>query len=140
MLSETDNSGIEYKSFTEESAHRGRVCNSVEVNGLNDETKAPFKSEIVLPRISSTESARGALNDANNVYSKLIQEVKRIESIERDQGLRRKRKKIVKLPKRRKGPGAGARVRIKLIRKERKERNEEEQEETKPVQVETNWC
>ena len=39
------------------------------MNGLSDETKAPFKSEIVLPRISSTESARGALNDANNVYS-----------------------------------------------------------------------
>ena len=58
------------------------------------------------------------------IATNLIQEVKRIESIERDQGLRRKRKKIVKLPKRRKGPGAGARVRIKLIRKERNERNE----------------
>ncbi len=69
MLSETDNSGIEYKSFTEESATEEEYATPLEVNGLSDETKAPFKSEIVLPRISSTESARGALNDANNVYS-----------------------------------------------------------------------
>ena len=69
MLSETDNSGIEYKSFTEESATEEEYVTPVELNGHGDETKTPFKSEIVLPRISSTESARGASNDGNNVYS-----------------------------------------------------------------------
>ena len=92
---ETDNSGIEYKSFTEESATEEEYVTPVEVNGLNDETKTLFRSEIVLPRISSTESARGAWVEKPTTFiaTNLIQEVKRIESIERDQGLRRKRKK-----------------------------------------------
>ena len=95
------------------------------MNGLSDETKAPFKSEIVLPRISSTESARGALNDANNVYSKETNPRSKKDRKHRKRSrTSSKEKKIVKLPKRRKGPGAGARVRVKLIRKEGNERNE----------------
>ena len=123
MLSETDNSGIEYKSFTEESATEDEYVTPVELNGHDDETKAPFKSKIVLPRISSPRVLEVLQTMATTfIAMKLMQEAKRIESNERDQGLRRKRKKFVEIPKRQKGPGGGARVRIKLIRKERRRR------------------
>ena len=123
MLSETDNSGIEYKSFTEESATEDEYVTPVELNGHGDETKTPFKSKIVLPRISSTESARGASNDANNVYSNETNARSKKDRKHRKRSrTSSKEKKFVEIPKRQKGPGGGARVRIKLIRKERRKK------------------
>ena len=44
MLSETDNSGIEYKSFTEESATEEEYVTPVEVNGLVMKQKRHLKA------------------------------------------------------------------------------------------------
>ena len=68
MLSETDNSGMDYQSFTEESAVDEEVNDygSREYKDADEETKAFYSNEIILPRISSAENGINVNNNASN--------------------------------------------------------------------------
>jgi hypothetical protein len=70
MFSETDNSGMDYQSFTEESAVDEEVNDyGREYKDADEETKAFYSNEIILPRISSAENG---VNLKNNVSNSLL--------------------------------------------------------------------